>query len=57
MARKDTASSPWGDFWSAFSQNRGAVGGLIVLLIIITLALFAELGAATTTPAHAEVAT
>ncbi len=42
MARKDTASSPWGDFWSAFSQNRGAVGGLIILLIIITLALFAE---------------
>ncbi len=29
-------------FWSAFSQNRGAVGGLIILLIIIVLALFAE---------------
>ena len=35
-------ASPFAAFWSAFSQNRGAVGGLIILLTIIVLAIFAE---------------
>ena len=33
---------PISAFWNAFSQNRGAVGGLIILLIIIFLAIFAD---------------
>jgi len=35
-------ASPFAAFLSAFSQNRGAVGGLIILLTIIVLAIFAE---------------
>ncbi len=35
-------AGPFAAFWSAFSQNRGAVGGLIILLTIIVLAIFAE---------------
>ena len=35
-------AGPFAAFWSAFSHNRGAVGGLIILLTIIVLAIFAE---------------
>jgi dipeptide transport system permease protein len=35
-------AGPFAAFWSAFSQNRGAVGGLIILLTIIVLAIFAD---------------
>jgi dipeptide transport system permease protein len=35
-------ASPWSAFWHAFSQNRGAVGGLVILATIVVLALFAE---------------
>jgi dipeptide transport system permease protein len=35
-------AGPLSAFWNAFSQNRGAVGGLFILLTIIVLALFAE---------------
>ena len=35
-------AGPLSAFWNAFSQNRGAVGGLIILLTIIVLAIFAE---------------
>ena len=35
-------AGPISAFWNAFSQNRGAVGGLIILLIIIFLAIFAD---------------
>jgi dipeptide transport system permease protein len=35
-------AGPFVAFWSAFSQNRGAVGGLVILLTIIILAVFAD---------------
>ncbi len=35
-------AGPLSAFWNAFSQNRGAVGGLVILLIIIFLAIFAD---------------
>ena len=44
--RSTNALAPQGAlsaFWSSFTQNRGAVGGLIVLGIVIALAVFAEL--------------
>jgi dipeptide transport system permease protein len=34
--------SPLRAFWDSFSQNRGAVGGLLVLIGIVVLAIFAE---------------
>jgi dipeptide transport system permease protein len=34
--------SPFATFWSAFCENKGAVGGLIVLSFIVLLALFAD---------------
>jgi dipeptide transport system permease protein len=34
--------TPFADFWSSFSENRGAVAGLIVLTVIVFLALFAD---------------
>ena len=47
MANTNTTSmpqpaGPLSAFWNAFSQNRGAVGGLFILLTIIMLAIFAE---------------
>lgn len=30
------------DFWAAFSENRGAVAGLAIVLIVVLLALFAD---------------
>jgi dipeptide transport system permease protein len=36
-------ASPWRAFWSAFSENRGAVIGLGVVVFIAVLALFAPL--------------
>ena len=32
--------SPLADFWSSFSENRGAVAGLVVLTLIVLAALF-----------------
>jgi dipeptide transport system permease protein len=43
--RSTNALAPQGAlaaFWTSFKQNRGAVGGLIVLGIVIALAIFAE---------------
>jgi dipeptide transport system permease protein len=34
--------TPFADFWSSFSENRGAVAGLIVLALIVFAALFAD---------------
>ena len=34
--------TPLRAFWDSFSQNRGAVGGLLVLIGIVVLAIFAE---------------
>jgi dipeptide transport system permease protein len=34
--------SPLRAFWDSFSQNRGAVGGLLVLIGVVVLAIFAE---------------
>ncbi|TWI54397.1 dipeptide transport system permease protein [Pseudomonas duriflava] len=33
--------SPYKEFWKAFSHNKGAVGGLLFMLVIVTCALFA----------------
>jgi dipeptide transport system permease protein len=32
---------PWREFWLAFSANRGAVAGLVVVAVLLLLALFA----------------
>ena len=34
---------PLAEFWAAFSENRGAVAGLVLLTIVALLALFADL--------------
>ena len=34
--------SPWHAFWAAFLENRGAVGGLAVIVLIVLLALLAD---------------
>jgi dipeptide transport system permease protein len=33
--------SPFKEFWSAFTRNKGALGGLIFLLLLVSCALFA----------------
>ncbi len=33
--------SPLKEFWQAFSRNKGAVGGLLFMLVIVFCALFA----------------
>ena len=43
MAERAIPPRPFSAFWGSFSQNRGAVGGLIVLVLIVLLAIFAEL--------------
>jgi dipeptide transport system permease protein len=35
--------NPFAEFWSYFSENRGALGGLIVIAVIVLLAIFADL--------------
>jgi dipeptide transport system permease protein len=32
---------PWREFWTAFSANRGAVIGLVVIVVLLLVALFA----------------
>ena len=34
--------NPFAEFWSYFSENRGALGGLIVIAIIVFVAIFAD---------------
>lgn len=34
---------PFADFWDSFSENRGAVAGLVLLTLIALLAIFADL--------------
>ena len=34
---------PIGEFWSSFSENRGAVAGLVIVVLILLMALFAPL--------------
>lgn len=34
--------SPWKSFWWAFSENKGAVAGLVVVVIVALLAIFAD---------------
>lgn len=33
---------PIGAFWSSFTQNRGAVSGLVILALVIGVAIFAD---------------
>jgi dipeptide transport system ATP-binding protein len=35
--------NPFAEFWSYFSENRGAVGGLILIAAVVIVALFADL--------------
>ena len=44
-AKPATASAPPGpirEFWHYFSENQGAVGGLVVIVIVVLAALFAD---------------
>src|SRR5688572_4729778 len=36
-----TPPGPWREFWISFSANHGAVGGLVVVAILLLLAVFA----------------
>ncbi|MCG2595703.1 ABC transporter permease subunit [Ramlibacter sp. XY19] len=36
-----TPPGPWREFWMSFSQNHGAVGGLVIVGILLLLAVFA----------------
>ena len=36
-----TPPGPWREFWSSFSANHGAVGGLVVVSVLLLLAVFA----------------
>ena len=38
-----SAPSPFRQLWASFSENKGAVGGLVVLTLIALVALFAEI--------------
>ncbi|MFO0997787.1 MAG: ABC transporter permease subunit [Alphaproteobacteria bacterium] len=33
---------PWRAFWAAFSENKGAVAALIVVMIVVSMAVFAD---------------
>ena len=37
-----TAPNPFRQFWASFAENKGAVGGLVVLTIIALVAIFAD---------------
>jgi dipeptide transport system permease protein len=43
VAPQAVPPSPLRAFWSAFSENRGAVAGLAVVVVIVLLAIFADL--------------
>jgi dipeptide transport system permease protein len=40
-AVQGTPPGPWREFWISFSGNRGAVGGMVVVAVLLLLALFA----------------
>jgi dipeptide transport system permease protein len=42
LAREQAQPTAFADFWSAFSENKGAVAGLAVLCAIVLLAIFAD---------------
>lgn len=42
-AKDATVTSPWGEFWYFFRQNRGAMGGLIIVALFLLLAILAPL--------------
>ena len=41
-ARPQEPPSQFAEFWGSFSENRGAVAGLVVLVVIALLAIFAD---------------
>jgi dipeptide transport system permease protein len=41
LAPAGAPPGPWREFWMAFSANRGAVMGLVVVVVLLLLALFA----------------
>ena len=43
MTEADTPPGPWREFWISFSANRGAVGGLVIVVALLLLALLAPL--------------
>jgi dipeptide transport system permease protein len=34
--------SPWADFWRSFSSNKGALAGLVFLVVVVLCAVFAD---------------
>ena len=42
-AHAGTPPHPLSEFWSYFSQNAGAVAGLVVIVALVLLALLADL--------------
>lgn len=42
-APPDAPPHPWRELWNYFSQNRGAVAGLVIVCGLVVLALFADL--------------
>jgi dipeptide transport system permease protein len=36
-----TPPGPWREFWTSFSANRGAVIGLVTVVVLLLVALFA----------------
>ena len=42
LAAQYRKRSPLGEFWYRFSQNKGAVVGLVILVLLILIALFAD---------------
>src|SRR4051812_10794078 len=40
-SQQSTPPGPWREFWLSFSQNHGAVGGLVVVATLLLLAMFA----------------
>jgi dipeptide transport system permease protein len=42
MERVEAPPGPWREFWAYFSENRGAVAGLVVVCAIVLAAIFAD---------------
>jgi dipeptide transport system permease protein len=41
-AKPDAPPGPLAEFWHYFSENKGAVGGLVVIVIVVLAAVFAD---------------
>jgi len=42
IAKQAAPPSPLVEFWSSFRENKGAVGGLVILVLIVLTAIFAD---------------